>query len=211
LGLWIMRHRVIFLLIFSVCSLAACVTTQSSPPKSLTFSASTDTFTHEASGFVFPAAIGRFQRDKDIKFYGTTGNDFSVPYNLVTPNEKVVGTVYIYPSLRDYSITPVPQLGRTPDWFLQNHYDEVKAYITARYRARILSESDYSMDRSILNAKGKKAIFEWDTVGGETVQSHLYLFAHKGWLVKYRFTYLSKYEHEVEPEIKRFLNLFQWP
>ncbi|MFZ2444786.1 MAG: hypothetical protein WAW37_00370 [Syntrophobacteraceae bacterium] len=160
---------------------------------------------------MFPASIGKFQRDDGIKFYDETGNDLSVPYNLVTANERVVGTVYVYPSLRDYSITPIPKPGQTPDWFLQKHYDDVKAHLIEKYRARVLSETAYSMDRSLFNARGRKAVFELDTAGGETVLSHLYLFAHKGWLVKYRFTYPSRYNHVVEPEIERFIGLFQWP
>jgi hypothetical protein len=180
--------------------------------KSLLFDSSQDVYTHEHSGFSFPPAIGRFERDKDIKFYDETGNNFSVPYNVVTSQEKVVGTVYIYSSLREYSITPVPlKVGQTPDWFLNQQYDGAKKAITESYRARLTSESEYNMNRSLLNAKGKKAIFEYDTVGGETVFSHLYLFAHKGWLVKYRFSYASKCDHVVKPEIERFLDLFKWP
>jgi len=179
--------------------------------RSLSFNDQTNTYTHEASKFAFPASIGRFQRDNNIRFYDETGNNFSVPYNFVTPEEKVVGTVYIYPSIRDYSITLIPKFGQTPEWFLKKHYDEAKTSIVNAYRARLLSESKYILNRYLFNAKGKKAVFEWDTVGGEMVLSHLYLFAHKGWLIKYRFTYPSKYNDVTKSEIEEFINWFQWP
>ena len=206
-----MRSRIIYLIILSFCFFAGCVTTKSSSSRSLSFNDQTNTYSHEASEFAFPASIGRFQRDNHIRFYDDTGNNFSVPYNLVTPNEKVVGTVYIYPSLREYSLTPIPKFGQTPEWFLKEHYNGAKAEIAETYRARLLSENTYSINRSLFNAKGNKAVFEWDTVGGETVLSHLYLFAHKGWLVKYRFTYPSKYDQIIKSEIEQFISLFQWP
>lgn len=190
--------------------LAGCITTE--PGRvSLTFDAAQNTYTHEQSGFSFPSKIGNFQRDKDVKFYGETGVNFSVPYNLVTTEEKAIGTVYIYPSMKDYSITPIPKLGQTPEWFLKQEYDGAKTAIIDSYKARVLSENEVSLNRSLLNPTGKKGVFEWDTVGGETVFSQLYLFSHKGWLVKYRFTYPSKYNAVIEPEIRRFMELFQWP
>jgi hypothetical protein len=189
--------------------LAGCISKTGT--KSLLFDSSRNVYTHEQSGFSFPPAIGRFERDKDIKFYDDTGNDFSVPYNLITSEEKAIATIYIYPSLRDYSITPVPKLGQTPDWFLKQRYDEAKTSIINTYHARVLSESDYRIYRSLLNPSGKKAIFEWDTVGGETVFSHLYLFTHRGWLVKYRFTYPSKYNAVIESAIEKFIAAYQWP
>jgi hypothetical protein len=63
----------------------------------------------------------------------------------------------------------------------------------------------------LLNPTGKKGVFEWDTVSGETVLSHLYLFTHKGWLVKYRFTYPSKYNSVIEHEIANFIESYEWP
>jgi len=205
-----MKYKLSTPLLALLLLLAGCVSKTGT--KSLLFDSPRNVYSHQQSGFSFPAAIGRFERDKDIKFYDETGNNFSVPYNLVTLEEKVVGTVYVYPSLREYSITPVPlKVGQTPDWFLNQQYEGAKKPIAESYRARLISESEYSMNRSLFNAKGRKAIFEYDTVGGETVLSHLYLFAHKGWLVKYRFSYPSKYDHVVKPEIEKFLDVFKWP
>jgi len=130
---------------------------------------------------------------------------------LIASEEKAVATIYIYPSRRDYSITPIPKLGQTPEWFLKQRYDEAKASIINAYRARVLSESEHRIDRSLLNPTGKKGKFEWDTIGGETVFSSLYLFAHKGWLVKYRFTYPSKYNVVIEPELENFIRAYEWP
>lgn len=205
-----LKSNTAILLVILMLLLSSCITTKSGT-KSLALDATRNTYTHEQSGFSFPPTIGRFQRDNDIKFYDNEGNNFSVPYNLLTVEEKVVGTIYIYPSLRDYSITPIPKLGQTPEWFLKERYDEAKTSIIDMYRARVLSEGEYKLNRSLLNPSGKKGIFEWDTVGGETVLSHLYLFTHKGWLVKYRFTYPSKYNAVIEPEIGKFIESYEWP
>jgi len=206
-----MNNKKIILIVSScLLLLVGCITTQTRT-NSLAFDASQNVYTHAQSGFSFPSSIGRFQRDNDIRFYNEAGTDFSVPYNYITQDEKVVATIYIYPSLRDYSITPIPKLGQTPEWFLKERYDEAKNSIINMYRARTLSESEYRLSRSLLNPTGKKGIFEWDTVSGETVYSHLYLFTHKGWLVKYRFTYPSKYDAVIEPVIEKFITSFEWP
>jgi len=204
-----MKCKLTTCFIVSLLLLGGCVTKTGT--KSFLFDSPRNVYSHEQSGFSFPAVIGRFERDKDIKFYNETGNDFSVPYNLITSEEKAVATIYIYPSLRDYSITPIPKLGQTPDWFLKQRYDEAKTSIINMYRARVLSESEYRINRSLLNPGGNKGKFEWDTIGGKTVFSHLYLFTHRGWLVKYRFTYPSKYNAVIEPEIEKFIATYQWP
>ncbi|MBI4689566.1 MAG: hypothetical protein HY754_04795 [Nitrospirae bacterium] len=200
----------ILLVSYCLLLLIGCITPQSRT-NSLAFDAEQNVYTHAQSGFSFPLSIGRFQRDNDIKFYDEAGTDFSVPYNFITPDEKVVATIYIYPSLKDYSITPIPKLGQTPEWFLKERYDEAKNSIINMYRARVISESEYRIKRSLLNPNGKIGIFEWDTIGGETVFSHLYLFTHKGWLVKYRFTYPSKFNAVIGPEINRFIESYEWP
>jgi hypothetical protein len=113
--------------------------------------------------------------------------------------------------MKDYSITPIPKLGQTPEWFLKQEYDGAKSAIIGKYQAHVKSESEIWLNRSLLNPTGKKGVFEWDTVGGETVFSQLYLFSHKGWLVKYRFTFPSKYNAVIEHEIGGFMELFKWP
>ncbi|MBI5493347.1 MAG: hypothetical protein HY893_10510 [Deltaproteobacteria bacterium] len=175
----------------------------------LVYDAKLDNFTHEQSGFSFPSSIGRFKRDSDsVEFYDESGINFSVNYYIAN---EAIATIYIYPSLREYSITPIPKFGQTPDWFLNKHYDEIKTVIINEYRARVLSEGEYKLNRSLLNPNGKRGAFEYDTVSGETVFTHLFLFAYKGWLVKYRFSYPSKYNAVIEPEMENLIHSFQWP
>ncbi|MEM5787049.1 MAG: hypothetical protein AAGU11_06995 [Syntrophobacteraceae bacterium] len=197
-----------------VCLLSVVFGCVSTKPRTGGFNAVDSTvpvYSHQPSGFLFPQAVARFMRDKEIKFYDKDGKDISVPYNLVTPEEKVAGTIYIFPSLKDFSVFPVPQLGKTPDWFLQRHYDGAKAVIIQKYGARTLSDSEYRINRSILNPTGRKGVFEWDTIGGEILRSQLYVFSHHGWFVKYRFTYPSRHSSKAELEIDRFIGAFQWP
>jgi hypothetical protein len=206
-----MNLKIVSLIIITLLLLTGCISTNTTSSKSLILNSAQDVYTHEKSGFSFPATIDRFKRDKDIKFYDEAGNNFSVPYNLDTPNEKVVGTIYVYPSLRDYNVFPIPKFGQTPEWFLNEQYEGSKTSIIERYKARVMSESEIRINRSMLNPSGKKGILEWDAVNGETVLTHLYLFTHKGWLVKYRFTYPGKFNAVVEPQLVKFINSFQWP
>ena len=205
-----MKYKAATLFVLAFLLLAGCVTTE---PRgmSLTFDAAQNVYTHKQSGFSFPSEIGKFQREEGIVFYDKAGDNFSVSYNLVIAEKKTIGTVYVYPSLEDSSITPNQKSGQTPEWLLNEEYDDAKAAIIDSYGARVLSESEVGMNRSLLNLTGKKGVFEWDKVGGETVFSQLYLFSYKGWLVKYRFTYPSKYNTVIEPEIQRFLEMFRWP
>ncbi len=191
--------------------MAGCVTTNPKSINPLVFNAQDNSYTHDKSDFLFPPSIGNFKRGNDIQQHDTAGNNISVPYNLITNNQKIVGTVFVYPGMKEYAITPIPKFGQTPDWFFNKHYDEVKSSIFDYYRARLISEADFKLTRSIIENKGKKAIFEWDVVNGETVYSHLYLFAHKGWLIKYRFTYPSKFDDLVISDIEAFIKLLNWP
>ena len=167
-------------------------------------------FIHEPSHFSFPAVIGRFERDAGIQFYDKTGRDVSVPYLLRLQGAEVDATVYIYPALQADSITPPSGFGQTPEACFTQQYDEVKTVIVTLNRARLLSESDFGINRSGMGPAGRKAIFEWNG-DGETTLSHLYLFAHRGWFVKYRFTYPGRYSARIEPEIDRFVSAFEWP
>ncbi len=207
----IMKFRITFLIFVSFVLLAGCIITKP-PGRLLVHDNTQDVYIHKQSGFLFPSAIGSFKRDSNsVIFYDESGNDFSVPYNLVASDGKAAATIYISYSLQDYSIAPIPKFGQTPDWFLKDSYNGAKNSIMKMYNARLLSEGEVPLNRSLLNPNGKRGAFEWDTVSGETVYSHLYLFAHKGWLVKYRFSYPSKYHSQIEPQIESFINSFQWP
>jgi hypothetical protein len=175
------------------------------------FNPALDVYTHQNSGFSFPSNIEQFKRGSDIQFYDEAGNNFSVPYNVDTSNEKVIGTVYVYPGLKDYNVFPIPKLGQTPEYFIKEQYEGAKQSIIERYRARVLSEENVRNKQSLLNPTGKKGTFEYDAVNGETVKSLLYLFAHNGWIVKYRFTYPSKFDAVVTPQLEKFVELFKWP
>jgi hypothetical protein len=58
---------------------------------------------------------------------------------------------------------------------------------------------------------GRKAVFQYDAVNGETVTTLLYLFAHKGWLIKYRITYPSVQAVLIVPDVEKFVNVIVWP
>ncbi len=206
-----MRIRYFWLSVTLVLILTGCKTTQSNLDQPFIFNSQEDTYTHNNSDFVFPSKVGEFKRKNDFKQYDSSGHNIAVSYNLITNEQKAAGTVYVYPGMREYAITPIPKFGQTPNWFFEKHYDEVKTAIIDDKEARLLSENNFYLNRSLMENKGKKAVFEYDAENGETVLSQLYLFAHKGWLIKYRFSYYSKFADPIEPEIDRFLHLLTWP
>ena len=192
-------------LIVACCLFAGCATAPATSPKFSSVNRKSETIVHKGSKFVFPAAVGAFQRNGDLHFFDDTGENFSASYNIDAPDFRAACTVYVYPATAKDS----PE--KTDESILKGHYSEVKAAIMSMYRARLFWDATYELPRRSQVAKGKKAIFELETPEGEIALSHLYIFVYKGRFVKYRFTYPSEANEAVRPELEKFLELFQWP
>jgi hypothetical protein len=139
------------------------------------------------------------------------GRNVAVWYGIREAARQAVATVYVYPALREYSLTPIPKLGSTPEWFMTKEYEGVKGTIIEVKRARFITEGDIRPPQTSFRDMAKRAVFEYDTVNGETFTSLLYLFTHKGWFIKYRITYLSMQAVLVEPDVEKFVNVIVWP
>jgi hypothetical protein len=191
--------------------LSGCLTTPETRTNGLRFDVESGAYVHESSGFHFPQSVGSFERTSDINQYDEAGRDVSVGYGIREAARQAAVTVYVYPALRDYSLTPIPKFGSTPEWFMTKRYEEAKRAIIETYRARLLTESDIRPPQAGFRDMGRKAVFQYDAVNGETVTTLLYLFAHKGWLIKYRITYPSVQAVLIVPDVEKFVNVIVWP
>lgn len=192
-------------LIIACCLFAGCATAPATSPELSSVNRKSETIVHKGSKFVFPVAIGAFQRSGDLHLYDDTGDNFSASYNIDAPDFRAACTVYVYPA------TARESPAETDESVLKRHYDEVKASIMSMYRARLFWDATCELPRRSATAKGRKAIFELETPEGDVALSHLYIFVHKGRFVKYRFTYPSEANDIVRPEVEKFLEMFQWP
>jgi hypothetical protein len=179
-------------------------------PESFIFNPTTGEYTHGKSGFVFPSNVGNFKIN-ETKQYDPSGLDVSAGYSMNEPQRQGLLTVYVYPAIKDYSIFPVPQLGKTPEKFIVQHYEGVKDEIINYYRAELVSEEEANFDIGGGNRPGRKATFRWSAADGQKVLSHLYLFVHEGWFIKYRITHHEKQESLVNQEVAQFMSKLAWP
>lgn len=157
-----------------------------------TYNAQNVSLTHVNSGLVFPFRAGGFEAGEGIRQYDSSGNDVSVPYNLTSGSHFIAVTVYVY------AISPSPGQASI-DETVKQHFESIKAEILETYRAALKSEGDFTLK----GAKGWKAVFEYDLMGA--TGSELYLFARKGWFVKFRISYPAGSAEFARPRIAEFL------
>jgi hypothetical protein len=161
-----------------------------------------DIYIHKTSGFKFPAKVGNFKREKKIIRYDATGNDFSVPYNLLRPGLGIVGTVYVYP------ISTVSEDTSSVDGAMEKAYEKAKQEVLKVHSGRIVSEVSCNVTKSSKTYTGKRAVFQLPEQYREG--SYLYVFAYNDWLVKYRFTFPAQCIIEANDEVEKFVQEFEW-
>ncbi len=161
------------------------------------FDEKANALTHLNSGFVFPYRIADFEGGADVRQYDPSGNDVSVPYNLVKDDYSIAITVYVY-------AIPTPKSGQNTDAVLREHFEGLKADILETYKeATLSSEGDFVVQKK----KGRKASFRI-TFPQLTFRSNseLYLLIHKNWFVKYRVSYPTSAAATASQHVSRFLN-----
>jgi hypothetical protein len=157
------------------------------------FDKNTNTLKHVNSGFVFPYTVGGFAGGDDIRQYDTSGNDVSVPYNLVRGDDFIAVTVYVYSA-------PAPGPDRNASDILNEHFEGLKMEILTTYKGSLSSEDKLNLK----GMAGRKAAFKIELMGD--TESELYLFIYKGWFIKYRISYPGKSAAFARPEISKFMN-----
>ena len=144
-------------------------------------------WTHEASGMVFPQTVGAFRR-AGIWRYDQAGLDVSANYHRDTPG-PAIASFYVYPM----PAGGVPGEACAREFALRRQELE-----RARPGARLVREADEAAPAGARSAgaaklRGRLAayLFQADFFGPPmTVRSELHLFCHVGgrWFVKYRLS-----------------------
>ena len=160
----------------------------------------TGPYTQDASGMVFPEAVGGFKRD-DVISYNSERTDESATYILEKDGkESVAITIYVYPVPLDIGSAlaqALPQADVAGALYMlteQLFADEEQAIAEVHQGSEILDEGITSHDERGFSFPGTMASFRFreDFFGTvERVRSQLYLFSMVGgkWMIKYRVTF----------------------
>jgi hypothetical protein len=171
-------------------------------------------YTHTASGMLFPANVGAFQRSKILR-YDTKDLDMSAGYDLASMAGSVAATVYVYPAPSLVSIgSPPDVVAAARENLSKNEFEARKREIlNFRPGAILVKEMDVSLQQGNTLYSGKMATFEYMEVFGglrQPLRSHLYLFCYAGskWVIKYRFTHPTDYD--ASKDIDDFMKNWHW-
>ncbi len=211
------RTRLMLPLVAAGCLiLLSCRTTGSFQPVRPQAANPPGPYVQSASGMTFPENVGSFQRVNIVR-YDATGEDVSAGYNLVNPAHQVVMTVYIYPIPEMVSLSLLPPSAkreRLPG-IESNHFAAVKDQIEKRcVGARVVGDETVSLAQGVRMHEGRKATYECDAmpdITSEQCLTHVYLFSHGKWFIKYRITHVKASRQAVEYEIGQFMKLLEWP
>jgi hypothetical protein len=184
-------------------SVAAGCEYDPAPPPAPTIHAPAGAFVHQGSGFEFPLDVGVLERT-EIAQYDDAGQDVSVDYRGVA--SPIVATVYVYPAYESATA------GQPPS---EDHFDGVKASLThENTRAEQIGGDEAVPIRQRSGVVGWHATYRFDEqIGSDRrgVRTEAYLFLHKTWYVKYRFTYPEELTTSIGYSLGEFMDELKWP
>ena len=157
------------------------------------------TYINQSSGVQFPKRVGEFGRTS-VELYDEEGRNVGGAYQ-----KKIGGSIVNVMSVFSY-----PVAGRLAGSGTAAIFEAEKAAITSHQpNARLIREEPY---RAANGVPGDFAEYEINiSVGkGKTVpvRSRIYLFADRGWLLKFRTTYPVARAREGAAETEAFLRGF---
>ena len=166
-------------------------------------------FTQQASGALFRERVGDFVRTR-ITQYDEAGDDVSGSYNLVTPEGRLVLTVYVYPGPTVPPKTPMSSKVAA----CGEYFESARAEIAKKPGARTLKEEESVAVGEIDPKLRKRVLFAARTrFDGEEqdvrTQLDLYCFVGGKWMVKYRTT--SHAAFDATAAIDTFIRTGPWP
>lgn len=155
---------------------------------------------HAASGMRFPLEVEGFQRD-GMSRYDQSGDDVSVGYHRLDAQMALTATVYIYPSIR---------YGGD----LDRQFDEARdAVLRNRKGAELIGQGEMRLFQRGTYHNGRRAHFLVKDPTGERplVVSHLFMFMHGPWFIKYRATFPADQHEACDEALLRFMAALPWP
>ena len=153
-----------------------------------------DALQHVKSGFVFPAQIGNFKREKTHQF-DELGEDISVGYNNLVYG--VVATIYVYPahgSLADEFKARQAEIA--------SHHQNIDLLLTSKRK----------ITPKALDALTASYRFDEDFLGKtQGVRSELVVAQIGTRFVEYRFSYPVATQANASVDVINFESTFAWP
>jgi hypothetical protein len=172
-------------------------------------------YRHPRSGFVFPEAVGPFQRVQLYR-YDEDGLDVSAGYDLAALGGEIAATVYVYPS------PPIASSGSGAETvtaaralLAEGEFSGLKESILHSYPGAILTHSGrtYLQQRGV-TYHGDVAEFAFTGMFAgmpQSLRSYLYIFMYvdRKWTIKYRFTHPASLD--ATDYIRSFQEALTWP
>lgn len=165
------------------------------------------TVTHRPAGAHFPARIGEFQR-QSVRQYDPAGEDISASYWLVRGDDRLLVTIYVYPSDR----VPVPG---SREARCRAEFDGVSAAVVRNNAtAREVGAATAPAVEGVAPALAHRSAYAMEAQFDgrrQPVRSEAYLYCFVGgrWQVKYRVT--SNAGFDGSAEIERLIRTGPWP
>lgn len=157
-------------------------------------------WSHAPSGMRFPVEVAGFQRD-GMTTYHDSGDDMSVGYHRLDDATAMMATVYIYPTWR---------YGAQID---QQFEDAKAAVLRHRDGAELLADGPMRIFQRGEFRTGRRAHFLVRDPKGKRplIVSHLFLFEHGPWFIKYRATFPAEQHEACDEALLEFMAALIWP
>ena len=165
------------------------------------------TITHRRADTQFPERIGDFRRD-GVRQYDPAGEDISASYWLVRGDDRMLVTIYIYPTGR------MGSAGSREQQCEAEFADVGAAIVQNNASARLAEEGAAPAVEGVAPALARRAVYRMDaTFAGQAQpvrsEAWLYCFVAGRWQVKYRAT--SNAGFDGSAEIEQLLRTGPWP
>jgi hypothetical protein len=171
--------------------------------------AADETYVQAASGMVFPPRAGAFHRVHVLRF-DDAERDVAAGYNFVLGDNRIVATVYVYPTpaLGAIGASAEEDAGERSQVMMEEMFARKQEVSQFHPETKILTEDFATLDQAGVRYSGLRAHFSFeDKFAGRQrrLLSDLFLYGFVGgqWFVKYRFTYPA--ELDAERRIGEFM------
>lgn len=163
-------------------------------------------YPHRAAAAVFPVGVGEFRRAQ-IHQYDDSGRDVSASYNFVTPNGRLLITVYIYPAPR------VAESERNR--LCAREFESAKDAIRKQHGPEVAAEKGRAVDiAGTRKERRHRAVFRVTmNFDGQAQpvrsEAHLYCYVDGDWFVKYRIS--APIAVTAPGAVEAFIRTGPWP
>lgn len=170
-------------------------------------------YIHRGSGYVFPRAVGAFERTRIIE-YDAQAEDVSAGYALRAPGREMIATIYIYPAPPVIG-TDRESVALQRQVLCREHFEGIKQEIFEKHpSAKLLEEGMTPSPAPQKVAAGHHAVFDfeeefWGKVQPLRSQADLFCYFAGKWLIAYRVS--GPKAVDQPKEIAELLSALPWP